>query len=38
MYRKQLIQGNDILINGFDYSEEYEPTNLNLTIKPEDYK
>lgn len=32
------LWGNDILINGFDYTEEYEPTNLNLTIKPEDYK
>jgi hypothetical protein len=32
------LWGDDILINGFDYTEEYEPTNLNLTIKPEDYK
>jgi len=32
------LWGDDILIDGFDYTEEYEPTNLNLTIKPEDYK
>jgi hypothetical protein len=32
------LWGDDILMDGFDYTEEYEPTNLNLTIKPEDYK
>ena len=32
------LWGDDILMSGFDYTEEYEPTNLNLTIKPEDYK
>ena len=30
--------GDDILMNGYDYSEDYEPTKLNLIVTPNNFK
>jgi hypothetical protein len=32
------LWGDDILMNGYDYSEDYEPTKLNLIVTPNNFK